>query len=558
MLVGRVDELGRIDSLLASARAGQAGALVLRGEPGIGKTALLAWANEQATGFQVLRATGVQSEAELASAGLHQLLRPLLPHLDSLPDAQRLALRAALALDPGTGTDPLAVYAGTLGLIAAGAEDGPLLCLIDDAHWLDAVSAEALAFAARRLLAEPVAMLFAARPEEGAFAAAALPQHEVSRLDDAASATLLAQAAEPLGPAAAEAVLRLAAGNPLAILELPHGLGTRELAGTAPLADPLPLPATVEAAFAARVRDLSPDGRWAIVLAAAAGTSGLGTPRRRPRRVPRARGGRGRRARCALPRVPSSSGTRSSAPRRTRPRPAIERRSAHAALAAALDPKGFADARAWHLGDRHGRRRRRCRAAPARGRRPGRPARESVGEGARPRTRGRAHGGPAGPRTPAPGGRQRGLSRRPAGPRRRADRTCRGARRRPAPHREVAMSRWDVEAEPWALGYRSFVRAAEEVAPLDPQLAAEMLSYAFDHAVQARPLHEAGALAERTWELLGRRHVPGAIGATTAIATWRLVRDAAPARPPTSPSRPSTIRWRPTTTTARSPSTRSS
>ena len=167
VIVGRASELDRIAATLASAAAGEASALVLRGEPGVGKSTLLDAARARADGFLVLATSGVESEAELPCAGLHQLLWPLLGALDALPSPQAAALRAALALDSGAATDRFAVYAGTLGLLAAAAEEQPLLCLVEDAHWLDTVSAEALTFAARRLTGERVAMLFAVRAERG-------------------------------------------------------------------------------------------------------------------------------------------------------------------------------------------------------------------------------------------------------------------------------------------------------------------------------------------------------------------------------------------------------
>jgi predicted ATPase len=158
MLVGRGTERARIDALLAGAREGQGGALVLRGEPGIGKSALLADARSRAADMRVLHAHGVQAEAELVYSGLHELLRPVADRLDALPVLQADAVRGALGLGPGQST-PLLVGAGTLSLLAAAAEERPLLCLVDDAHWLDAASAGALTFVARRVGDDPVAVL---------------------------------------------------------------------------------------------------------------------------------------------------------------------------------------------------------------------------------------------------------------------------------------------------------------------------------------------------------------------------------------------------------------
>ncbi len=199
MLIGRSAELERIGALLHAARTATPARSCCAASPGIGKTALLEWAAQHADRFRVLRATGVESEAELPCAGLHQLLRPVLARLDELPPAQATALRAALAIDISGSTERFAVYVGTLGLLAAAAEHEPLLCLIEDAHWLDTVSAEALVFAARRLDAEPVAMLFAARTGERPFAATTLEELPLKALDDAASAALLGTAADHVG-----------------------------------------------------------------------------------------------------------------------------------------------------------------------------------------------------------------------------------------------------------------------------------------------------------------------------------------------------------------------
>ena len=236
MLVGRSHELDRIDALVAAARGGRAGALVVRGEPGIGKTALLEQSVTRAAGFRVLRAAGVESEAELACAGLHALLRPVLARLEALPAPQAAAMRAALALGPAGAADRFAVYAGTLGLLAAAGEDAPVLCVVDDAHWLDALSADALLFAARRLAAERVAILFAARTGDRPFPATHVPELELGPLDEAAARALVAAGPAPVPDLAAHALLRVAGGNPLALLELPRTLTAGQLleAGSSP------------------------------------------------------------------------------------------------------------------------------------------------------------------------------------------------------------------------------------------------------------------------------------------------------------------------------------
>src|SRR5919204_3282652 len=171
-LIGRERECAAIDRLLEVGARGESSSLVLRGEAGIGKTALLAYAAECGRERTVLRTVGVEAEADLAFAGLHGLLRPALDKLGELPDTQAAALAGALGLAPSVGSDRLLVSAATLSLLAAAADEGPLLCLIDDVQFLDAASAEALVFSARRLAAEPVAVIFASREGAGrAFAA---------------------------------------------------------------------------------------------------------------------------------------------------------------------------------------------------------------------------------------------------------------------------------------------------------------------------------------------------------------------------------------------------
>ncbi|MBV9358858.1 MAG: ATP-binding protein, partial [Chloroflexi bacterium] len=177
MLVGREAECTRIGALLSQARAGSSAVLLLRGEPGIGKTALLGQAAEQAFDLPVLAARGVEFEAEIPFAGLLELVRPALPCLDQLPALQAAALRGALALGPTVRSDRFAVGAATLSLLAAYAEQTPCLVLVDDAQWLDGSSADALVFAFRRLLADRIAVLLAVRDgEESVFDAAGLPE----------------------------------------------------------------------------------------------------------------------------------------------------------------------------------------------------------------------------------------------------------------------------------------------------------------------------------------------------------------------------------------------
>ena len=162
-LIGRRSECKTLDRLLASVQAGQSQVLVVRGEPGIGKTALLGYVRERASGCRIARAAGVQAEMELAFAGLHQLCAPMLGDLERLPGPQRDALRVALGLQAGDTPDQFLVALAALSLLAEVAEASPLLCLIDDAQWLDQASTVTLTFVARRLLAERIAMVFAVR-----------------------------------------------------------------------------------------------------------------------------------------------------------------------------------------------------------------------------------------------------------------------------------------------------------------------------------------------------------------------------------------------------------
>ena len=197
MLVGREAEQRAVDALLESARNERSAALVLRGEPGIGKTALLGYAADRATDMRVLRCVGIEAEHELPFAGMHQLVRPCLDLVDRLPAPQAAALRGALGLSFDGVGDRFLVSLGLLSLLAEACEDGPLLCCVDDAQWLDRPSAEALVFAARRFQAEPIAVLMAVREGEARrFDAPGLPELDVAGLaDDAARALLGAQLA---------------------------------------------------------------------------------------------------------------------------------------------------------------------------------------------------------------------------------------------------------------------------------------------------------------------------------------------------------------------------
>ena len=270
MLIGRNEERATIDALLDGARASLGGALVLRGEPGIGKTALLQDARNRATGMRILAARGVESESELPFASLHQLLRPVLDHLDRIPAHQASALRGALGLERGTAEERFLVSAACLTLLSEIAERRPVLCLVDDAHWLDSASAEALLFAARRLEADRVAMLFSAREGDvRRFDAADVPSLVVAGLDGETAAELLSRVAGEAAEPVRRRLIELARGNALALVELPSALSAAQLAGHEPLPDELPLTHRLESIFLERVRRLPDDTQLMLLLAAA-------------------------------------------------------------------------------------------------------------------------------------------------------------------------------------------------------------------------------------------------------------------------------------------------
>ena len=249
--------------------AEQSGALVLRGEAGIGKTALLEEAVALVDGFRVLRAVGVESEEELAFAGLQQLLRPVMSLLSDVPAHQARALAIALALDEGPPLERLLVSAGALSLFAVAAEERPLLCVIHDAHWLDDASAGTLTFVARRLQVESIAMLFAARePERATFQAEGVVDLRVGGLDAAAS-TMLVTAGAPISRPGRPTSLSL---SPAAIRwpcsSCPRSLAPDQRAGLAPIDEPLPVGREIERRSGEPARSLPQEARRAVLLAA--------------------------------------------------------------------------------------------------------------------------------------------------------------------------------------------------------------------------------------------------------------------------------------------------
>ena len=270
-LLGRDRECEAVARLLAA--PGRPDSVrVVRGEPGIGKSALLEHAARRA-GLMVLSTAGVETEAAVPHAGLHQLLRPLLDRVDALPDPQRTALRIALGMEQGATPSRFTVALAVLQLLGDAAAERPLLVLVDDAHWLDRSSAEVLAFVARRLDDEPVAMLIAARDGHDApLLHAGLPELTLPPLDEQAAAALLDAQPARLEPAVRARVLEEAAGNPLALVELPIAWAAR-LDGATPAA--LPLTARLEHAFAERAARLPPATQRAVLVAALDGAGAV-------------------------------------------------------------------------------------------------------------------------------------------------------------------------------------------------------------------------------------------------------------------------------------------
>src|SRR5690348_9309348 len=354
MLHGRSAETARIDKLPAAARDGRSGALVIRGEAGVGKTALLDYASA-AAGMRVLRGTGIESEAELPFAALQLLLRPGLGRLDVLPPPQAQALRGAFGLAGTPGADRFLIGLAALSLLAELAGDAALLCVVDDAHWLDRASADALLFAARRLGSEGVVLLISAR--EDGFEAPGLPELPLGRLGREASRALLAERAPGLPPALADRVLAEADGNPLALLELPAALsGSSRIPVALELPAPLPLPRRLQQSYYRQVAALPAPARTFLLAAAAEETGDLGLVRRAAQAlgVPAAAADAAEQSgliavrasevafRHPLVRAAVYQGATSA-----------ERGAAHAALAGALDDplagEPAADRRAWHL-----------------------------------------------------------------------------------------------------------------------------------------------------------------------------------------------------------------
>ena len=348
-LLGRQHEREVLDGVLDGARSGHGGALVVYGEPGVGKTALLEYAVEAAPDFRLARALGVEGEMELAFAALQQLSSPSLDLIEHLPDPQREAFEVALGLSAGRPPNPYLVGLAVLNLLSEGAEERPLLCLVDDAQWLDRSSARVLAFVARRLLAEKIAIVFASRePIDELAGVAELRVEPLSRRD---SRTLLdsvlpARLDEPV----LEQIVVETHGNPLALLELPRGLTPAQLAGGFDLPAALPLSARIEQSFTRRLARLPRDARQLLLLAAADPTGDAALEWRAAENFGIADAAAHNVEVDGL--VAFDAGVvfrhplvRSAVYRAADPE---ERRGAHRALAEATDPAIDPDRRAWH------------------------------------------------------------------------------------------------------------------------------------------------------------------------------------------------------------------
>ncbi|MDA0159817.1 LuxR C-terminal-related transcriptional regulator [Solirubrobacter ginsenosidimutans] len=350
-LLGRQRECDSLERLVACVRLGQSGVLVLRGEAGVGKTALLEHLSGAAAGFRIARAAGVESEMELPFAGLHGLCAPMLTHLRGLPGPQRTALSTAFGLDTGPPPDRFMVGLAVLSLLADVAEQQPLLCIVDDAQWLDRVSAETLAFVARRLLAEPIGLVFAVREDGEEHALGGLPELAIGGIAaDDARMLLDATIPGPLDERVRARILAEASGNPLALLELPRGLTPAAVAGGFGLPGSMPLISRIEQGFVDQLRPLPSATRQMLLLAAAEPVGDVTLLRRaadllgiEPRAsAPAEAAGLidiGARVRFRHPLVRSAAYRAAKAP---------DRRDAHRTLADATDPRLDPDRRAWH------------------------------------------------------------------------------------------------------------------------------------------------------------------------------------------------------------------
>ena len=351
VLAGRDTECARLDQLFAEAQLGRSAVLVLRGEPGIGKSALLDYAAERAEGCRVLRAIGAEWEMELPFAGLHQLLGGLLDGRERLPAPQCEAVATAFGLSSGAEPERFLVGLAVLGLLSDAAEEHPVVCFVDDVQWLDRSSAQVLAFVARRLEAESVVLVFAERDSGALEELAGLPELRVGGLSDASARELLASVvAAPLDERVRARILAETRGNPLALLELPREFSAQGLAGGFGFPGDGSLPSRIEASFRRRVQQLATETRRLLLLAAA-------DPTGEPALLARASEEIGIPIQELSPaeadgllELDAQVTFRHPLLRSAiyRAAPSVERRAAHRALGAATDPESDPDRRAWH------------------------------------------------------------------------------------------------------------------------------------------------------------------------------------------------------------------
>ncbi|HEX6927516.1 MAG TPA: LuxR family transcriptional regulator [Longimicrobiaceae bacterium] len=347
----RFAERAVLHQLVAHVRAGQSQVLVLRGEAGCGKTALLEQLSETATGCRIAWATGVESEMELAFAGLHSLSAGLLSNLDKLPEPQREALSTAFGMSSGPPPDRFLVGLAVLSLLSERAEDQPLVCIVDDAQWLDPVSLQTLAFVARRLLAEGVGLVFAVRDHDSEGVLDGLPELEIPGLDAEHARMLLdAIIPGPLDEQVKTRILEETRGNPLALIELPSCLTPAELAGGMGFPDAHQLASRIERGFVQRSEELPRDAQLLLLTAAAEPTGDPGLLWRAAERL-----GLGGEAGVAA----ETAGLIDLGVRVRFPHPLVrsaiyaasnpsDRRDIHRALADVTDPLLDPDRRAWH------------------------------------------------------------------------------------------------------------------------------------------------------------------------------------------------------------------
>jgi len=348
---GRTSERETLDRLLESVRGGQSAILVVRGEPGVGKTAVLRYTARQASGFRLAEIAGVEPEMELPFAGLHQLCAPMLSHLGALPEPQRDALQVAFGLEPGAPPDRFLVALATLSLLSATAEERPLLCLVDDAHWLDGASRQVLGFVARRLWADSVAVVFAISETGDDRELAGLPEMALGGLEDEDARALLSGAVPGLlDERVRDRIVFETRGNPLALLELPRGMTAAELAGGFALPDAGDLPRRLEDHYVRRLDALPSETRRLMLLAAADPVGDATLLWRAAQRLGIDRDAAtpavserllevGARVRFRHPLVRSAV---------YRAAAVGDRRAVHGALEAATDPEADPDRRAWH------------------------------------------------------------------------------------------------------------------------------------------------------------------------------------------------------------------